>query len=293
MKTHRPGISRLVSPLFLLVPAIAPAASIGVKFLDSTDTAWGSGVSAGAPGFAQTNWNFMNTDWSGNTPNAALFTAGLKSSTGATVSGFAGSLLQNVNYEAPNSDAVHYDSNNTWRSGVGNSSANFTLMNGYLDDGSDNQPYVNLSLNTISGVFDTYSVVLYVNGDDPGSAMGRYWIESWTDSLTPGTVITNQIGVGALGTNFNGTFIQAGGTAYSQTGSPVNVDASAGNYIVFSNLTARNIRIRSAGNGDPEDFGRGALNGFQLIDTTVPEPSSAMMLGGAGLLALARRRRVK
>ncbi len=285
MKTH-------LASLLVLIPGLTQAASIGVKFLDTNDTAWGSGVSAGAPAFAQTNWNFLSTDWSGGAANDALFTAGLKSSTGATVSGFAGSLLQNVDYGAPNSDAVHYDSNNTWRSGVGNGSANLTLMNGYLDDGVDNQPYVNLSLNSISGVFDTYSVVLYVNGDDPASATGRYWIESWTDSLTPGTVITNQIGVGALGTNFNGTFIQAGGTAYSQTGSPVNVDASAGNYIVFSNLTARNIRIRSAGNGDPEDFGRGPLNGFQLIDTTVPEPSSAM-LGGLGLLALARRRRVK
>jgi hypothetical protein len=233
----------------------------------------------------------MNTDWSGGAQNDALFTTGLKSSTGATVSGFAGSLLQNVNYEAPNSDAVHYDSANTWRSGAGNSAANFTLMNGYLDDGIDNQPYVNLSLSTISGVFETYSVVLYVNGDDPASATGRYWIETWTDSLTPGTVITNQIGVGTLGTNFNGTFIQAGGTAYGQTGSPVNVDASAGNYIVFNNITARNIRIRSAGNGDPEDFGRGPLNGFQLIDTTVPEPSSSLLLSGLGLAALMRRRR--
>ena len=34
-----------------------------------------------------------------------------------------------------------------------------------------------------------------------------------------------------------------------------------------------------------------ALNGFQLIDTTVPEPSSSLLLSGLGLAALMRRRR--
>jgi hypothetical protein len=283
------GISRIVLPLLVSVPCFCHAASIGVKFLDSQDTAWGSGISVGAPGFAQSNWNFVAIDWSGDAANDALFAAGLKNSNGATVSGFAGSTLQNVNY-APHSDPLHYDAANTWRSGVGNTTPDHTLMNGYLDDGGNDQPYVNLSLASTPGLFETYSVVVYVNGDAPGQATGRYWLESWTDSLTPGTVITNLIGVGALGSNFSGTYIQAGGTAYSQTGSPVNVDASGGNYIVFNNITARNIRIRSAGNGDPEDFGRGPLNGFQLIDTTVPEPSTAL-LGGLGLLAMLRRRR--
>ncbi len=287
---HTARISSALLPALyslLLVPATGYAASIGVKFLDSQDTAWGAGISAGAPGYAQSNWTFMRTDWSGNADNDAVFTAGIKDSTGASVTG---TVLQNVTYGA-HSDAVHYDSNNTWRSGVGNGSANFTLMNGYLDDGQDDQPYANVSLGNTPGLFQTYSVILYVNGDDPGQATGRYWIESWTDSLTPGTVITNQIGVAPLGSNFSGTFIQAGGASYGQTGTPVNVDASAGNYIVFSNLTARNIRIRAAGNGDPEDFGRAPLNGFQLIDTTVvPEPSSALMLGSLTLFTLRRRR---
>jgi hypothetical protein len=275
--------TRIALSLSTLLACAANASTVSFKFTDAgQDTTWGT-ASAGAPGYAASNWNFLQTDWSGNPENDAIFTTGLVDSTGSTVSGFGGSLLQNVTY-APHSDALHYDAANTWRSGAGNSTPNHTLMNGYLDDGTDNQPYANLSLATIPGTFETYDVVLYVNGDNPGGANGRYWIESWTDSLTPGTVITEQVGVTNVA--FGGTFTSAGSFASGASG---NVSGT-GNYIVFTGLTDRNIRIRSAGNGDPEDFGRGPLNGFQLVDTTVPEPSTAL-LGSLGLLALMRRRK--
>lgn len=275
--------------LSLSLPAIAGASTISVKFLDSNDTAWTASAVVGAPGYAQANWNLVTTDWSGNAPNDALFTAGLKDSAGTTVSGGSASpaILGNVSY-APHADPLHFDAANTWRSGAGNSTPNHTLMNGYLDDGTDNQPYVNLSLNTNAGLFETYTIVLYVNGDAPSSASGRYWIESWTDSLTPGTPITQQVGVAATAA-FSGTFTSAGSFAAGTTG---NFDAPAGNYLVFTGLTDRKVRIRSAGNGDPEDFGRGPLNGFQIIDTTVvPEPGSAVLGAFAAAVLLRRRRR--
>ena len=284
---NRPNTAALPLVLSALISCVANAATVSVKFLDSTDTAWGA-ASAGAPGFAQPNWNFMQTDWSGNTPNDALFASGLIGSAGGLVSGFAGSLLQNVAYEAPNVDPLHYDSANTWRSGRGNATPDDTLMNGYLDDGGDNQPYANLSLNTIPGIFETYSVVLYVNGDDPNQGMGRYWLESWTDSLLPGTVITDQVAIPATSL-YSGTFNLAG--SFPMTGTPANVTSGQGNYIVFTGITARNIRIRDAGNGDPEDAGRGPLNGFQLVDTTnVPEPSIGL-LSALGMLGFMRRKR--
>ncbi len=272
----------------LALAAAAQAASISVKFIDSADTAWQATDVVGAPGVAAANWNFMATDWSGSAGNDALFTAGLKDSTGTIVSGGSApvTVLGNVTYEAPNSDPVHYDSANTWRSGAGNSTPNHTLMNGYLDDGQDNQPYVNLSLGTNAGVFEVYSVVLYMNGDNANTANGRYWIETWTDSLVPGTPITQQVGVTNVA--FAGTFVSGGSYASGTTG---NAEGT-GNYIVFTGLTDRNIRIRGAGNGDPEDFGRGPLNGFQLIDTTpVPEPSAVMLSALAGAAFLRRRRR--
>lgn len=278
-----------VAVVSALLAGSAHAASIGVKFLDGNDTAWTAGTSAGAASYAQTNWNFMQTDWSGSAVNDAAFNAGIMNSNGQVVSAPGSGLLQNISYAGGN-DPVHFDAATTWRSGSGNTTANHTLMNGYLDDAGDNQPYVNVSLATQSGVFETYTVVLYINGDNTTGGNGRYWLETWTDPIAPGTVITDQVGVLSAGA-FTGSFIQAGGTTYNQTATPTNVDASAGNYLVFTNVTARNLRIRSAGDGDPEDFGRGPLNGFQLIDTTViPEPSVAL-LGGLSLLGLLRRRR--
>ncbi|MGI9242574.1 MAG: PEP-CTERM sorting domain-containing protein, partial [Verrucomicrobiales bacterium] len=113
-----------------------------------------------------------------------------------------------------------------------------------------------------------------------------YWLEEWTDSLTAGTVITDQVGI--LANDWDGAFNSAG--TFVQTGTPGNVDVTANsNYIVFEDITANNIRIRSAGNGDPEDFGRGPLNAFQVI--TVPEPSSALLFGLAGAVLVLRRRK--
>lgn len=256
--------------------SLADAAStIGVKFVDSQDTAWGT-ATAGAPGFAQGNWNFVTTDWSGNGPNDTPL-ANIVTSTGASAT-----ELQNISYPG-HSDPVHYDAANTWRSGAGNGSANDTLMNGYLDDGGNDQPYVNISLDNTSV---SATIVVYFHGDVASGAVGRYWLEEWSDPLAAGTVITDQVGVSA--NDWSGTFNSAG--TFSQTGTPGNVDVAANsNYIVFDNITAKNIRIRSAGNGDPEDFGRGPLNGFQVI--TVPEPTSALLVALGGLLLGVRRRK--
>ncbi len=258
---------------------VAGAASIGINFIDTNDVSFGS-ASAGAPGYAQGNWNHMRTDWSGNVDNDPTFTAGLVDSNGTLV----GSTLQAFAADGHN-DPVHYDAANTWRSGAGNGDANATLMNGYLDDGNDNQPFVNISLS--AGVFTSYTVVVYINGDAQNTAVGRYWLEEWTDPLAAGTVITDQVGISSNG--YAGTFVQAGGP-FSQTGMPGNVDVASGNYIVFENVTARNLRVRGAGDGDPEDFGRGPLNAFQIIDTSIPEPSG-VLLAGLGCLALVLRRR--
>ena len=139
-------------------------------------------------------------------------------------------------------------------------------MNGYLDDGNNDQPYLNLSLS--AGSFSVYTVVVYVNGDVPNGAIGRYWLEEWTDSLTEGTVITDQVGISD--NSFVGDFVQAGGP-FGQTETPTLIDIPTGNYIVFENVTVRNLRVRSAGNGDPEDFGRGPLNAVQIIDASNPD----------------------
>lgn len=246
---------------FCLAGPFAWSDTIGFKFQDTQDTVFGSGIEAGAAPYTQTNWNFLQTDWSGSAANDALFASGIKNSSGTVTTS-----LVDITYGA-NTSPVHYDSANTWRSGAGNADANATLMNGYLDDGGDDQPYVNISLDP--GALPNYTVVVYVHGDVASGAVGRYWIEEWTDPLTPGTVITDQVGISS--NDYEGTFIQAGAD-FEPTATPQNVDVATGNYIVFKGLTARNIRVRSSGNGDPEDFGRGPLNAIQILDT-VADPN--------------------
>ena len=268
-----------VTLTLLTTSIVANAASIGVKFIDSADTAWGA-ASAGAPGYAQENWNFLTTDWSGSAGNdVALANV-------VTGDGSPASDLQTINYNTTNNDPVHYDSANTWRSGVGNATSNDTLMNGYLDDGNDDQPYINISLGNLVGSAD---IVVYFHGDVADGATGRHWLEEWTDPLLAGTPITDQVGISA--NEYAGTFLSAG--TYGQTGTPGNVDVAEGNYIVFQNITAKNIRIRGAGNGDPvgEDFGRGPINGFQVITTPVPEPSTSLLALLSGAALLVRRRK--
>jgi hypothetical protein len=272
--------------LLALSPLRADMIGLNFTYTATTrtpDTLFGPSVTAGAPGYEQANWNHMQGDWSGNVENDALFTAGIRDSNGSVVSG---SGLLSISY-SPHADPVHFDSNNTWASNSGNTTADHTLMNGYLDDGTDNQPYLNLSL--APGFYPTYSVVLYINGDSPTLGTGRYWLESWTNPLAEGTVITDRIGVAALSTGpgtFTGTYTQAGGTAFGPTGSPTNLDVAAGHYLVFTGITARNVRIRGAGNDDPEDFGRGPLNAVQIVNI-VPEPQTALLLG-VGLVSLRR-----
>lgn len=241
----------------LLGTGMSHSEVLGFKFLDGNDTPIPPASTAGAGPYAQANWNLLRTDWSGNVENDVVLGA-VVNSIGSTPTS-----LQNVTYGA-NVDPVHYDAANTWRSGAGNADANATLMNGYLDDGNNDQPYVNFSLD--AGSLPNYTVVLYVNGDAQNTAVGRYWLEEWTDPLTEGTVITDQIGISSNG--YAGTFVQAG-VDYSQTAAPQLVDVATGNYIVFTNMTARNIRVRASGNGDPEDFGRGPLNAIQILDTVI------------------------
>lgn len=210
---------------------------------------------AGAPGFEAAHWSFLQTDWSGSAANDTVMSE-IKKSAGQVTSS-----LQGITYD-PNADPVHYDSANTWRSSVGNATPNDTLMNGYLDDGGNDQPFVNFSL--ADGVLGNYTVVAYVHGDGANGPVGRYWIEQWDDPLLEGTVITDRVAITA--NEFAGTFIQAG-SDYTPVDIPTDVTVATGNYIVFTNLSARNFRVRSSGNGDPEDAGRGPLKAIQILDT--------------------------
>jgi len=310
--TRRLRLSRALAALLLSIGGATPAsqaASIGLNFLNlagdpNSFESQGSGVFhdnaasfppagvAGAPGFAQANWNQLRGDWSGLEANDGTH-ANLVTSTGDPVTNLG---VQMVNGD---SDLVSYDSNNLWASGVYSQSggqpgvsASDTLMNGYLDDGGSNEPLVILDLRYdgeagADAILD-YTVVVYVNGDQSGQQLGRYWIEDEA-TLQP---ITDLVGIDNGDYTAGGAFASAG--VYPQTIDPQFIAVPLGNYIVFEGITADRIRIRGGGNDDPGDrsYGRAPVNGIQIIGRRVPEPSALVAAGTTLLLSIGGRRRM-
>ena len=280
----------LLLPFVCALPLATSATLVGFNFTSINGGGGQNGANgtfddlsgfgtAGVGPYAQANWNHFEGDWGGELENDTTH-ANLVDSTGAAVTHLAPHF---------GADRVKYDAATAYTSGIGNGSSNDTLMDGYLDDGGDNQPYTEFDLkyNGEAGAagIASYTVVLYLHGDGPDSAIGRYWLEDFG-----GSVLTDQVGINS--NDYTGSFLQAGGANFSQTLTPGNVDVANGNYLVFDNITADTIRVRSAGNGDPEDFGRGPLNAVQLLAVVVPEPASGLLLfGGAALLGLMRKMR--
>jgi hypothetical protein len=282
MISRLPSLYAAVLATALLSAAVADgqSVSIGINFLNVAgdpnsfqsvengifhDNAanFPSSAVAGAPGFAQTNWNQFRGDWSGLDVNDATH-AGLVSSNGSPVTNLGIQVVNGGN------DLLNYDSSNQWASrvytqagGQPGVTADDTLMNGYLDDGGNDDPYVvfDLKYNGEGGAdgIASYTVVLYANGEGANEQMGRYWVED-ADTNSP---ITSLVGIQSGDYLAGGPFVSAG--TYAQTLSPTNVNASVGNYIVFEGITASRIRVRGTGNDDPEAFGRAPINGLQLI----------------------------
>ena len=272
--------------LALLVAAVpASAQSIGGNFVDNGESgvqnaatdALAAGETAGAPGYGQANWNNLGR-WSGPIP--------LIDSTGVA-SGVTAA----------------WDSNNTWRNGAGVTDPEAKLMHGYLDatgaanvapatpynffPGATNDPqvYVNgLSAWLASVGAPSYNLVVYADGDGTDNRVGEYWVQAASgadlaaltvgDDLTPHLVLNDAA-------NFSGAYDQVSAAATSLAA------ADAGNYLVFTGLTADSFLLRTNEAGGPTL--RAPINGFQIV--AVPEPTAAGLLTIAATVLLARRRR--
>lgn len=281
---------RVVAAAALVVGAASVAQagpSIGINFVNNANTgvlnsepaSLGAAESAGAPGYEQTNWNNMGR-WGGAIP--------VNDNTGAAAAGVT----------------MTWDSNNTWTTASDISTPNGKLMNGYIDSlglpnnnspfnffgtsnagANDNRPmaYVKgLSAWLASKGASTYSVVAYVDGDGTDNRKAEYWLQaadptSGDPPSTLGADLTSHVFVND-NANFAGTFTQV------PLSSNTLDAAAAGNFIVFTGLSADSFLLRSE-----EQAFRAEFNGFQII-ADVPEPAS-LGLAAFGLIGLLARRR--
>jgi len=285
------AVAVLLAAVPLLIGTASQAATIGVNFTSQTGipssgnngaaggvyddvSGFGPSATAGAGSYAQSNWNHFVGDWGGAGANDTVH-ANLVTSTGSAVTNLTAFF---------GTDRVKYDAQTAYTSGIGNANPNATLMNGYLDDGNNDQPYAEFDVKydgeTGADGIVSYTVVLYLHGDGANASIGRYWVEDFSQ-----TVLTDQVGIDS--NDYTGTFVSAG--TFSQTATPANVNVSTGNYIVFEGLTSDTLRVRGAGNNDPEDYGRGPINAVQVI-SVIPEPAT-FTVAALGLLGLRRRRR--
>lgn len=268
------------------------APAISVNFVDNGNAGVQNGNAdallpgevAGAPGYAQSNWNNMGR-WGQ--------TVGVNDNTGAAVGGVT----------------MTWDSNNTWHTGSGTATPNAKLMQGYIDAlglpnmnspfqffgtvttppatsaTNDNRPIVwvsGLSSWLAANGATTYSVVAYVDGDGT-DRKAEYWLQSASGGDPPNTLgpdLTSHVFVNDT-SNFGDT------QTFTQVPLSSNTVDSAvsGNYIVFTGLSADSFLLRSE-----EQTVRAEFNGFQIIADS-PEPATLGLFGVGAMGLLARRRR--
>lgn len=135
----------------------------------------------------------------------------------------------------------------------------FTLFSNVADGGTG------LQLTAAS----TWDVYVYMQGDSAGQ--GATLTLNYAGGASS---VASTTGNGP----WNGTFVEGG------------------NYVKFSGVSPRAYTVSGTNNGFEFDFVWGlnggsaaGINGIQLVQ--VPEPGSVALLGGAGMLAIFRRRR--
>jgi len=264
--------SKLIFAITLLVAVsagTAPAATIGINFVNNGNGGVQNGDAdslspeepAGAPGYAQTNWNNFGR-WGQ--------TVGANDSSGAA-SGIT----------------FTWDSNNTWQNGADTGNPDGKLMHGYLDatgTGSGNNEYSttpgayhffwneNKPEVYVTGISTwlaaqgatKYSVVVYLDGDTTAGRRCECWLANGLDGDPPTTLgsdLTSHVFT-RDSANFAGTYTQVPLSANSLG------NAADGNYVVFTDVTANSFVLRT----EERDFHAAFIAGFQIIPTTTVTP---------------------
>lgn len=115
---------------------------------------------------------------------------------------------------------------------------------------------------TVSGLpaNSSFDVYVYFDGSNPVSSRSAgYTIDSQTYWTTD-----------VAGSDFDDTFIQASGVTEAAA-------TDYGNYAIFSGLTGSEFTLFVTPS-DLSDVPRGAVNGIQIVTTSVPEPGTVMLI---------------
>ena len=253
------------------------ADTISLNFT-GTDGAYALGASdlAGLVGNESGNTlgSTMAANWNNLDGNTGSGVGNLTASGGAVVDGVTASW---------NADSVFSLSDTTLGA---NTSANTTMMRGFLDNASEGTTTITVSgLEALSG---TYSVIVYLDGGNGDEwRRGTYTIG--------GTSVVGEDSEGVdfnsgSGDNANGLFqIPVEGGAGGDW--PVSPNNSEGNVIIFSGLTGSGFTLTATpGDASNMDVQRAAVNGVQIVGV-VPEPAVVGLMAVVGGAAVFIRRR--
>ena len=155
--------------------------------------------------------------------------------------------------------AVNWSANNTWSTPITESAGNFRMMKGYLDTSNTSTTTVTVSGLPTAVTANGYTVYVYCDGDTTVAKNGEYTIDTTTiDAMDAGS------------THYAGTFVQA--------------NNSAGNYVVFSDLTDASFTLGA--HGDQAFSGpRAPVNGIQIVaaKSTAPLPDAPASLSATAV----------
>jgi len=166
--------------------------------------------------------------------------------TAAGVSGTVSSLAQSDGTTATAS--VTWACNNTWSTPITESPGDYRMMIGYLDTSSSSTTTVTVANLPSAYINNGYSVYVYCDGDNgTHTKTGVYTIGSTMISATDNG-----------GVNFSGSYVQA--------------NNSAGNFVVFTNLTSSSFTLTAVGGSSDGGGVRAPVNGIQIVAKTPSAP---------------------